>query len=439
MCSKTDCGRAAALPALLTELHQQLVAFPQVRRWVVALSGGLDSSLLLELLARLSLPQAVVALHIDHQLQAPSRYWAEHCRQQCQRLDIDFHLHRVTPESDAEASARAARYAVFEAELQPGDCLLLAHHADDQAETLLLRLLRGAGVAGMGGIPLSRPLGRGMLLRPMLKQSRARLEQVASEIGLEHVEDPSNQSPAYDRNYLRLELLPGLQKRWPSLLVRSSETAELMAEARELLDERAEEDFLACAVQRGLKLDCVQQLSRVRRRNLLHHWISGATGHRPTRTQLLQLEHDVLAAREDAQPVFRLSDMQLRRHRGVLHLLPDPLPVIPADPLAVVVGHNMDLPLGTLEWQPAHSGLQSGRSLDVCFRQGGERVRPVGRGGSVGLKQLLQEAGMPPWLRSYQPLLVDAGEILAVPGVALSEAGATESGLLPIWSGFGLS
>ncbi|QSR36441.1 tRNA lysidine(34) synthetase TilS [Marinobacterium iners] len=439
MCSKIDSTGSGVVSDLLVGLRQQLDTCPKVRRWVVALSGGLDSSLLLFLLQRLAPSQSVIALHIDHQLQAGSALWAEHCREQCGRLNIPFNLIRVTPDSDSEASARAARYHAFESFLQPGDCLLLAQHADDQAETLLLRLLRGSGVMGLAAMPRSRPLGQGMLLRPLLQQSRECLERAAFELGLEPVEDPSNANPRYDRNLLRLNVLPVLKQRWPGFLSRCSETAAVMREASELLTERAQEDISRCAERGGLSLARLNLLSQARQRNLLHVWVSEQSGHRLGRAQLLQLEKDLLHARADAQPVFRLPDHQLRRHQGVLYLLPDPLPLVEEGERNLVVGESIQLPLGCLQWQPARRGLPVGQRLTLQLRRGGERLRPLGRGGSVSLKQLLQEAGLPPWLRACQPLLLKDGEIVAVPGITLCEAAGSEEGLLPIWSGFGLS
>lgn len=439
MSSKTEISGPEPVSGLLDDLQQQLATLPETRRWMIALSGGLDSSLLLELMSRLSLAAPLAAIHIDHQLQAESPAWAEHCRRECQRLGIELQTHQVTPASASEADAREARYRVFEACLRPGDCLLLAQHADDQAETLLLRLLRGAGVTGLAGMPRTRPLGAGRLLRPLLDQPRTRLEQAARAIGLKHVEDPSNRSSAYDRNFLRLELMPKLKQRWPALLTRLGETGQLMEEASELLQERAEEDLAACLQEGGVDLDRLDCLSPARQRNLLHHWISRISGHRVSRARLLQLERDLLGARDDAQPIFRLSGYQIRRYRRRLYLLPDPLPAVENPFRTLLVGERVMLPLGWLEWQPAERGLPAGQPLELTFRQGGERLRPEGRGGSVSLKQLLQEAGLPPWLRPYQPLLVRDDEILAVPGLTLCEGQGVDGGLLPFWRGFGLS
>ncbi len=442
MCSRTDRPRAASeLPVLLETLAASLVAESDVRRWVLAFSGGLDSSLLLELCARLELPQPLVAVHVDHQLQAASADWAEHCRQHCQRLGVTLTCLQVMPDSASEASARNARYAAFEKFLEPGDCLLLAQHADDQAETLLLRLLRGAGVAGLAAMPVRRTLGRARLLRPLLDLSREQLERVAAELELVPVQDPTNAQDHYDRNWLRLHILPRLKQHWPALLQRCQDTAALMSDADELLQERAVDDLAGCRLEAGgLSVSAVRQLTPARQRNLMHHWIVRHTGQRLSRQRLQNLLHCMLVERADAEPVERLRGQQLRRYRDGLYLLPDPLPCAPAaESTALRVGQPRLLPLGELSWQRADKGLPEGLALTLGYRQGGERLRPLGRGGSVSLKQLLQEAGRPPWLRPLQPILWSENTLLAVPGVCLCEDLWVENGWMPQWSGFGLS
>ncbi len=442
MCSRTDPTRTAVeLSVLLETLAARLAAEPDVRRWVLALSGGLDSSLLLELCARLQLPQPLVAVHVDHQLQAVSTDWTEHCRRHCQRLGVPLTCLKVAPESASEASARTARYAAFTDVLEPGDCLLLAQHADDQAETLLLRLLRGAGVAGLAGMPERRPLGRARLLRPLLAQSRASLERVAAELRLSPVEDPTNAQDHYDRNWLRLHILPRLKRHWPSLLQRCQDTVALMGDADELLRERAEEDLLRCRLEvGGLSIIAFQRLTPARQRNLMHHWIARQTGQRLSRQRLQNLLITMLSERADAEPVERFRSRQLRRYRDGLYLLPDPLPVPSAvDHLRLTVGQSRSLPLGELNWRRAARGLPEGMGLTLGYRQGGERLRPLGRGGSVSLKQLLQEAGVPPWLRPLQPILWSGESVAAVPGICLCEACWVENGWLPEWDALGLS
>lgn len=443
MCSRTDTSRAASeLPALLDTLAARLAAEPDVRRWVIAYSGGLDSSLLLELCSRLSLTQPLAAVHIDHQLQAVSSTWAEHCQRQCERLAIPLTVLRVVPDSASEAGARDARYAAFERFLQPGDCLLLAQHADDQAETLLLRLLRGAGVAGLAGMPVSRKLGQAKLLRPLLEEPRSRLEQVAAALKLSPVEDPTNAQDHYERNWLRLNILPLLKQRWPALLRRCRDTAALMADADALLRERATDDLAASRLGAGgVSIVAMRALSPARQRNLMHHWLEQQTGQRLSRSRLNALLHSMLSPRADAEPIEQLQGQQLRRYRDGLYLLPNALPEVAGsgEPLRLQVGQSHVLPHGKLTWYQADRGLPGGLILSLAYRHGGERLRPLGRGGSVSLKQLLQEAGVPPWLRPLQPILWSGDSIVAVPGICLCEGQAVENGWLPHWSGFGLS
>lgn len=439
MCLKTDPSRAA--PELLEALAARLAAEPDVRRWVVAFSGGLDSSLLLELCTSLRLPQPLVAVHVNHQLQEVSADWVEHCRDHCRRLNVPLTVMKVVPASASEASAREARYRAFGDFLVAGDCLLLAQHADDQAETLLLRLMRGAGVAGLAGMPVRRPLGQGCLLRPLLEQSRARLEQAAAARGLVPVEDPTNAQDHYDRNWLRLHILPRLKRHWPALLQRCRDTAALMTDAEELLRERAEDDLKQSRLEAGgVSLAAIRRLTPARQRNLIHYWIGEQTGLRLSRQRLQNLLGAMLSERADAEPVERLQGRQLRRYRDGLYLLPDPMPsTSAADRYRLRPGQPLVLPQGKLGWRRGERGLPDGLSLVLEFRRGGERLRPQGRGGSVGLKQLLQETGVPPWLRPLQPLLRSDEQILAVPGICLCEGAWVENGWLPEWDALGLS
>ena len=412
-----------------------------MRRWVVAFSGGLDSSLLLELCSRLPLAQPLVAVHIHHQLQAAADAWPEHCRRHCEHLGVPFTVIPVVPASASEADARVARYAAFEAFLEPDDCLLLAQHADDQAETLLLRLLRGSGVRGLAAMPERRPLGCAQLLRPLLQQSRVRLETVAAELGLKPVADPTNAHDHYDRNWLRLHVLPQLKRHWPALLHRCCDTIELMRDADELLRERAEEDLRACRLSPFiLDLTRLQQLSPARQRNLMHDWILSTTGLRLSRRRLLSVLQTMLSAQASSDPVERLQTKQLRRYRNRLYLLPDPLPLAEkTEGVVVCVGQSLNLPHGRLSWKSVARGLPPGVELTLYFRRGGERLRPLGRSGSVTLKQLLQESGVPPWLRPLQPLLKQNERIAALPGLCLCEDGLVENGFMPQWDAFGLS
>lgn len=421
-------------------LAKRLGARSDIKRWVVAYSGGLDSSVLLHLCASVLPKERLLALHVDHQLQPVSGTWAKHCAGVCAELGVELITARVAPSDASEAAARDARYALFEQTLRPGDCLLLAQHADDQVETLLLRLLRGAGVRGLSAMPERRALGRAELYRPLLDQPRQCLERWAREQAIDWVEDPSNASDKYDRNWLRLHLLPPLLIRWPRLYRRVAATTQQMQEAAELLDERAAEDLQQLEDVGGrLSISGVLRLSVARQRNLLRYWIRRRGDRLLSATELEHLESQMLAARADAQPTLSLGKYQLRRYRDYLYLL-EALPS-PSSPRELTLTPGVvHLHQGALCIQSVDGvGLQPGLQVELAYRRGGERLRPWGRGGSVTLKQLLQESGVPPWWRADWPLLVHQGQIVAVPSLCLCEEFAVQGGLMVEYRPFGLS
>lgn len=425
------------LPELLA---QRLRQFPRVRRWVVAFSGGVDSRVLLELCARILPHEQLLALHVNHRVQAEADLWAERCASRCAALGVPFHAIAVDPGSGSEADLREARYAAFRSVLRVDDGLLLAHHADDQVETLFLRLLRGAGVRGLAAMPWQRPLGSGLLYRPLLDQPRARLEQWARGQGFQWIEDPSNGDDAYDRNWLRQRLLPQVRQRWPQLARRVTSTTIQLAETSALLEEVARQDLQRLQPwPERLSLTDLSALSRPRQRNLLRHWIHRQSGHHLQAEELQRLEREVIGAREDALPALKLGPLWLRRYRHDLYLLPELPAAEPARQLEIQPG-QLTLTQGTLMLHPKRGpGLAPGRRLRLDYRRGGERLRPLGRGGSVTLKQLFQEAGVPPWWRSSWPLLFDGEQLVAVAGICLCEGGLSASGLAPSWQPFGLS
>ena len=227
-------------------LTQHLNADPAAPRWLVALSGGMDSIVLLHSLASLvsqssGLPP-VSAIHVNHQLHPEADAWQAHCDRVCASLGVPLQ-HSVVSVDGAgegiEAAARRARYAVFEDSLGEGDVLFMAHHQDDQVETLLLRLLRGAGLSGLGGMPERRPLGAGQLYRPFLGLPRSMLADYAAEQKLDWVDDPSNADSQFDRNYLRAQVIPAVAQRWPGYRQTISRAAANLAEAQALLTQLA--------------------------------------------------------------------------------------------------------------------------------------------------------------------------------------------------------
>lgn len=410
----------------MTALEQQLLDVLSPWRgapaWRIALSGGLDSSVLLHLLADLSRQQALPplsAIHVHHGLQAVADAWPEHCRQFCAELGVPLQVEfvQVAAGASLERAAREARYAALAGQLAPGELLLTGQHRDDQAETLLFRLLRGAGVRGLAGMPLQRLLGQGTLLRPLLGVARSELEAYAQRHGLRWVEDPSNADTRLARNFLRREVLPPLARHWPQASANLARCAGHLHEAQGLLDELAGLD-LALADSPGrfawlslpsLQLEPLLTLSPARQRNALRHWLASFTA-MPDSEHWAGWECLSQAAAE-SQPQWRLADGELRRADGRLWWLSGewldgpPQPGAWADPAQpLVLSGN-----GALALQ----GVPPKGELRVAYRQGGE-VLAVAQRGHRDLKRLLNEQGLPTFARSRVPLLYRGDELLAV-------------------------
>ncbi|HHM04893.1 MAG TPA: tRNA lysidine(34) synthetase TilS [Gammaproteobacteria bacterium] len=422
-------------------MAQRLQAHLPAARLLVAYSGGRDSHVLLHALAsvRDGLPP-LAAVHIDHGLQATSAAWAAHCRQVCQALGVDYLGRQVTvraaPGESPEAAARRARYRALRQCVEQGTLLLTAHHRDDQAETLLLQLLRGAGPHGLAAMPEAAAFGDGLHLRPLLDYSRAQLARYAAGQMLHWIDDPSNEDTRFDRNHLRHALIPGIAERWPGAGRALARAAGHQAEAAALLDQLAAGDLVQAAgtTPGTLSIASLLTMDGPRRRNLLRYWLKEKGLPLPNAARLLHIEQNVLRARADAEPLVHWPGAEVRRYRDALYAGP-PLP--PIDPEFAVewsLTGPLILPDGTRlrarrgEGEGIRLACCPGGRVTVRYRRGGERCRPAGRGGTRPLKKLLQEQGVPPWARERLPLLYHGAALLAVAGVLVCEpAGAAPS------------
>lgn len=422
------------------------------QRYLVAFSGGLDSSVLLHALATsaAAAQRPVLALHINHGLQADADSWARHCRAVAEELGVDFLERRVSVDTAAgqglEAAARDARYQALGAMMQAGDWLLSAHHRDDQAETVLLNLLRGSGLAGLAGIGAMQAFAAGWLVRPLLSFSRDELLDYAAQHGLSWIEDPSNAAQVQDRNFLRHEILPRLASRWPEAASRLQRSSAIASDAAALLDELAAIDALTlrdardtpqCIVR--LHTDALRALPPARQRNVLRYVIRQQGLPTPTAAQLEQVLETLLPARDDAAPLVRWSGVEIRRYRQQLYVLRGELPSTPAD-IGIIAGARtvqLEGGLGRLRFAAdAALGLAPAlveRGLELRYRYGGEEFRPVGQSHTRTLKKLLQEAGIVPWMRDRIPLLYADGELVAVADLWLAAAAAQRPGVAVHW------
>jgi tRNA(Ile)-lysidine synthase len=390
--------------------------------WRIAFSGGLDSTVLLHLLASLAKSESLPplsAVHIHHGLQAAADAWPQHCQSVCDALGVPLLVERVKVQSGAslERAARDARYAVFSSLTQANDVLLTGQHRDDQAETLMFRLLRGAGVRGLSAMPAQRSVGQGTLVRPLLDISRAELEAYAQAHQLNWIEDPSNQDRQFSRNYLRHQVMPLLTGRWPQAQASMARSAAHLREAQGLLDELAQMDLAQAATAHdfqwlglpSLKLTPLTALSVARQRNAISHWLEPLT-------RLPDTDHwsgwsDLCEAAHDASPIWRLADGELHRSAGRVWWLSD------AWLRAPVIGCEWQTPSSALRLADNGRVMFSGQApagpLRIGFRQGGEVMQLADRG-HRDLKRLFNERAVPGFVRGRLPLLFRGDELLAV-------------------------
>jgi tRNA(Ile)-lysidine synthase len=396
---------------------------------IVAYSGGLDSHVLLHLCATLK-PSSLSAIHVHHGLNKAADEWAAHCEQICQTLAVPFRLICVNAQAERgesrEERARNARYDALKQVLQEGDCLLTAQHQEDQAETLLLQLFRGSGVQGLAAMPKSIHFGLGYLERPLLDFSQKMLQDYAQENHLNWVEDDSNLDESYDRNHLRQTIIPLLENRWQNISSRLSRSSHHCGEAAALLEELA--DRLLPELQPEgnalLYVDKVLALSEPQQRLILRRWIASQGGRLPSTAVLNRIMREVLEAHVEAMPCVSWSGYDVRRYRNRLYFIPALGAFDSADCFVFDKGRDeINLPDSRLLKVKIVEG--KGISVDcwdkgavtIRFRQGGERLKPSGRSGSHSLKNLFQEAGVPPWERKRMPLIYINDRLAAVGGL----------------------
>lgn len=382
----------------------------------VGFSGGLDSTVLLHALVQSG--RQPRAIHVHHGLQPAADGWASHCEQVCTGQGVEFQLCRVSVADDGsgiEGAARKARYAALRGYLCADDVLATAHHLEDQAETVLMRLLRGTGPAGLAAMRPSTEMAPGWLWRPLLDVPRSRLAAYAQTHRLRWIDDPHNADPRFARSFLRHHVLPLLHRHWPGATGALARAAELSGEAAELLDDLAESDLNAIAgSDHQLSIPGLLRLTPARRRNLLRGWVARMGLPSPFHDTLQRLDQEVLGAAPDAAPLLAWPGGEFRRYREWLFAM-RPLP--PAD-----AGFRKDwdgtgefaLPPGCGVLRPGD--LAPGAYL-VRLVQPGERARPLGSRATRTLKNLFQDRGIPPWVRERTPVVERAGAVAWIGGI----------------------
>ncbi len=397
----------------------------QPSQLAVAFSGGVDSSALLHALSQLPAARAMGlrALHVDHGLHEESPSWARHCIAMCTSWQVPVQILHVDVARDSglgiEAAARDARYAALAHAMQPGEWLATAQHQDDQAETLLLRLLRGSGTAALGAMRSTRALGTGTLWRPLLSITRADLRRYADARALRWIEDSANANPQFDRSWLRSEVMPLLTSRWPHANSAISQSAALLADDGDLIAMQAECALSLCINRTDFTLQTLAllNLGAALRAHVIRRWLGEAGAEPIPRHLLATIESTLLGEPTDTVAEVRYGRVIIRRFRDRLYVEPA-VPALDREWSAEWDGQQaLTLPDGgELTIVP----IWTGGPLQVSYRQGGERIRLPGRSHRHSVKNLLQESGIPPWQRSRLPLVWQGDELLAIADLVVS-------------------
>lgn len=412
---------------------------------LVGLSGGVDSVVLLHLLSKLAtgFSWRLSAMHVHHGLSPKAGAWADFCTELCTHYKIPLLIEHVdiTPlrELGTEAAARKLRHAAFAG--QDSDFVALAHHADDQVETLFLQLLRGAGVRGAAAMPMhAEQSGSHGILRPLLNFSRQEIMAYAEEQGLQWIEDESNTDVSYPRNFLRHRVLPLVEEKFPAYRETLMRSTRHFAEASELLDDLAKHDAGLALEGETMQVAALRSLPQIRAKNLLRYFLHTLGAPLPRSAQLEEMLRQLCEARQDAAVNVRYGDHQVRRFRDRVYVLP----------LETQCDHNIVLPWkgeATLDWPPLRARLRfshltgAGISLHklkdapltLRLRKGSETLRPHPSAATCTLKNLLQQHHIPPWQRERLPLLFCGEKLVCVVGMAIDaeyQAINDEEGLL---------
>lgn len=415
-------------------------SYQNIEKFYIAYSGGLDSSVLLHAMHSAKLP--IHAVHVNHHLQQESNSWQQHCENVCNKLAVPLSVQHAqitkTPQKSLEESARNARYELLQQSLGVGSAIVTAHHQDDVAETVLLQLLRGSGPAGLAAMPACKKLSIGVHLRPLLSCSRHDLLEYAKLTKLMWIEDPSNEINDFDRNYLRNEIMPMMIERWPAARQTLSRSASLQVDVLSCLQELAVIDIKAATIEETasvttavangqtvqvLDVKALQTLSSERLNNALRYWVSSNGMRVPSKKVLQQIVSDIVLKQEmDSSPLQSWGEGEIRRFRNRLYVMQ---PLTPHDanqkirwkidqPLYIASLNRTLLPE---DLKDSKLSLPEGaEELTVRFRTGGERLKPNGSNQHRSLKNLLLEAGIPPWERARIPLLFYNEQLISVLG-----------------------
>lgn len=396
-----------------------LLSQNHVKHFWIAYSGGGDSNLLLFLFKTLRdegiLSTPFSAIHINHGLQEASNEWETRCATQCNIWNIPFQVERlnlkIKPKESIESVAREQRYAALSAIVQEDEYVVTGHHADDQAETVLVQLLRGAGPKGLSGMPEKTVLGKGFLWRPLLSFPKKMLHEYALAQQIEWIEDPSNNDVRFTRNFLRHSIMPLLKERWPTVELTLSRVAQHCAGTEKIIEEVTSQDLLVVKTpENTLLVDELKKFTVERQRQIIRQWIKTLALPQPATIHVERIIKEMLEAREDAAPLVEWKGVQVRRYDYKLFAM---RPLEDFDNTQKIIWENypesLRLPgnLGIIKanHESFLHPLLISKKVEVRFRQGGEVFKLPGSMHHILLKNWFQQQGIPPWLRDRVPLI----------------------------------
>ena len=398
----------------------------------IAYSGGMDSHVLLHLASSIAgIKSKITAVYVHHGLQIEADQWARHCETIALALGVNFQCLTVNAQKTAgqspEEAARDARYGVLKPLLGEYDVLLVGQHREDQLETVLMQLFRGAGVQGLSGMPLISNFGAGKKCRPFLDIAKLTITNYAQEHNLSWIEDPSNQCNDFDRNFLRNQIIPQLKQRWTGLDITVSRTARHCAISHHQIEDLAQQllSNVLNDVDLTLSITRLLELDRDKQHLVIRQWFTLKQLRMPTEKNLRAIINEVVLAKKNANPEIKIQRNSIRRYRKKLYCLKEECENykeegIWADNLMQWKLNNQQ----SLALIEASKGipkeLWDNSDVTVNFRQGNEKIKLPGRQGRHSLKKLFQEKGIPPWERDQIPLIYINGYLAAIADLWIS-------------------
>ncbi len=429
---------------LIKDLLLKAASNNKPKNYFVAFSGGMDSTVLLHSLVELDLGVPITAIHVNHQNNKFSDEWEKYCSNYAARIDVPFVSHRVDIDmhsgSGIEAAMRNSRYEAFSNHINKNDWLLTAHHKNDQVETLFLNLFRGSGIDGLSGISVKRKFLSGALVRPLLDFSKNELRKYALLNKLTWIEDSSNKDNSMDRNYLRNDIIPQLEKRWPSINKRLTKVTKLASEAKTRSEDLAKIDLKSVGNIDCYNLLAFKELTDNRQRNLLRYSLAHLNLPQPSYRQLFEITKNLANKNNKSNTFVSWSGVCIYRYNCNLYLITQNDKITNMEDIKIFPNNkmiNLGSGMGAISLaQSEAKGIDlelAKKGLDITFRKGGESFKPLGSIHTRRLKKLLQEKKVFPWMRDKIPLLMYENELVSVGNLWVAEKFSNYNGCILNW------